>query len=67
MFFLKTGESLDIKIDSFNKSLKPLLSRHRIVNQKLSNYLPINTKFLLGYKEFYNKTTASKNYLYRRN
>ena len=31
MFLLRTGESLDIKIDSFNKSLKPLLSRHRIV------------------------------------
>ena len=31
MFLLKTGESLDIKIDSFIKSLKPLLSRYRIV------------------------------------
>ena len=31
VFLLRTGESLDIKIDSFNKILKPLLSRHRIV------------------------------------
>ena len=31
VFLLRTGESLNIKIDSFNKSLKPLLSRHRIV------------------------------------
>ena len=31
MLLLRTGESLDIKIDSFNISLKPLLSRHRIV------------------------------------
>ena len=31
MFLLGTGESLDIKIDSLIKSLKPLLSRHRIV------------------------------------
>ena len=31
MFLLRTGESLDIKIDSFINSLKPLLSRHRIV------------------------------------
>ena len=31
MFLLKAGESLDIKIDYFIKSLKPLLSRHRIV------------------------------------
>ena len=30
VFLLRTGESLDIKIDSFIKSLKPLLSRHRI-------------------------------------
>ena len=30
MFLLRTGESLDIEIDSFNKSLKLLLSRHRI-------------------------------------
>ena len=28
---IKTGESLAIKIDSFIKSLKPLLSRHRLV------------------------------------
>ena len=31
MLLLRTGESLDIKIDSFLKSLKPLLSQHRIV------------------------------------
>ena len=31
VFLLRTGECLDIKIDSFNKSLKPLLSRHGIV------------------------------------
>ena len=31
MFLLKIEESLDIKIDSFIKSLKPLSSRHRIV------------------------------------
>ena len=31
VFLLRTGESLDIKTDYFNKSLKPLLSRHRIV------------------------------------
>ena len=31
MLLLKTWESLDIKKDSFNKSLEPLLSRHRIV------------------------------------
>ena len=31
VFLLRTEESLDIKIDSFDKSLKPLLSRHRIV------------------------------------
>ena len=30
MFLLRTGESLDIEIDSFNRSLKLLLSRHRI-------------------------------------
>ena len=30
-FLLRTGESLDIKTDSFNKSLKPLFSWHRIV------------------------------------
>ena len=30
VFLLRTGESLDIKTDYFNKSLKPLLSRHRI-------------------------------------
>ena len=31
MLLLRTGESLDIKIDSLNKSLKTLLSRDRIV------------------------------------
>ena len=31
MFLLRTGESLGIKIYSFSKSLKPLLSRHRLV------------------------------------
>ena len=31
MFLLRIGESLDIKTDSFNKSLKLLLSGHRIV------------------------------------
>ena len=31
VFLLRTGESLDIKTDSFHKTLKPLLSRHRIV------------------------------------
>ena len=31
LFLLKTGESLDIKIDSFNKRMKPLWSWHRIV------------------------------------
>ena len=31
MFLLRTGESLNIRIDSFNKGLKLLLSRHRIV------------------------------------
>ena len=31
MFLLKRGESLDNKIDSFDKSMKPLLSRNRIV------------------------------------
>ena len=31
LFLLRTGESLDGKINSFNKSLKPLLSRHRIL------------------------------------
>ena len=31
MFLLRTWESLDIKIDSVNKSLKPLLSQHRII------------------------------------
>ena len=35
MFLLRTGESLDIKIDSFLKSLKPLLSRNRLVNNCL--------------------------------
>ena len=40
VFLLRTGESLDIKIDSFNKSLKPLLSRHRIVKSlKLLSWL----------------------------
>ena len=28
MFLLRTGESVDIKIDSFSKGLKPLLSQH---------------------------------------
>ena len=31
MFLLRTGESLDIKIDSLIKNLKPLLSRHKMV------------------------------------
>ena len=31
MFLLKKGESVDIKINYFDKSLKPLLSRHGIV------------------------------------
>ena len=33
MFLLRTGESLDIKLDSFNKSVKSFLSRprHRMV------------------------------------
>ena len=31
VILLRTGESLDIKRDSFNKRLKPLLSRDRIV------------------------------------
>ena len=31
MLSLRTGESLDIEIDSFNKALKPLLSQHRTV------------------------------------
>ena len=35
MFLLRTGESLDIKIDSFLKSLKPFLSRNRLVNNCL--------------------------------
>ena len=38
VFLLRTGESLDMKIDSFSKSLKPLLSRHRIV--KSLKWLP---------------------------
>ena len=29
VFLLRTEEPLDIKIDSFIKSLKPLLSRHK--------------------------------------
>ena len=29
VFLLRTGESLDIKIDSFNARLKPLLTRHK--------------------------------------
>ena len=40
VFLLRTGESLDIKTDYFNKSLKPLLSRHRIVKSlKLLSWL----------------------------
>ena len=31
MILLRTGESLDIKVETFNKSRKPLLSRHRII------------------------------------
>ena len=31
VFLLRTGESLGITIESFIKSLKSLLSRHRIV------------------------------------
>ena len=40
VFLLRTGESLDIKTDYFNKILKPLLSRHRIVKSlKLLSWL----------------------------
>ena len=40
VFFLKTVESLDIKIDSFNKSLKPLFCQQRIVKSlKLLSWL----------------------------
>ena len=40
MFLLRTGESLDIKIESFNKSRKPLLSPHRIKKSlKLLSFL----------------------------
>ena len=40
MFLLRTGEFLDIKIDSFDKSLTPLLSQHRIVKSlKLLSWL----------------------------
>lgn len=39
MLLLKTGESLVIKIDCFNKILKPILSRYRIVKLKLLLWL----------------------------